>query len=967
VTISGDVKLSVLPTLMAKAETVTIANGDGFSDQAFATMDSLQAKVKLWPLFKKQVEITEFKLVNPTISLEKTKDGRVNWAFGDEQAKPVKSTDTEFARDGRYTDLQIALGTFSLENGTINYSDASSNTNYDLGTVNMKLTMPGLDKPVSARGDLVVNDVPVDIEFDLDTPKAFLNGEAAPVMFKLKSSLGNISAKGKFTPSTRITFDVDFDADIPSTSKLDSFLNQNNPYGALTETAKLKGNLVFDGQSIVGTGTQLFLKSDLISTDFSGDFTAGTVPSASGDLKINIANVPGLQNALGMSIPQLAAFDTVDLTTSLNSDGKVTTAKNLAIDIKGDNITANYKGAAVFDNALSLAGHFEANSPSLTALLSKLGMGNVPGAQVLGDLTLNSKINGVVDALTFEELNFKTKGEYLTASYVGGIKTGKATTLNGMFDVSAASLKSLADTGGFALPYSDALGALKASGSVSGSVDALNISGLKAALTDGLLNLDIAGDVTTGKTPGYSGLVNLDIPSVRKLAEITGAKLPPNTEVGDVYGPLSISGQAAANPSQVKFTNAKIGFDALQASGNFSASLAGKPNLKGVLDMPGLDIRPYQASIYANRPKGIQPWSEAPLNLAFLNLFDANFTLTTPNIITTTMEMGQSTINTTVNNGRLKTTIPDVSLYGGQGKLDMELNAAGSVPQVALDFTLNNVNGQGLLGAVAGFTKLTGNTGTTMSIKGAGKSQAEIMRSLRGDGNFELAEGVVSGVDLEQFINNLSNLNSLLQTRNLPAGIGPAYNTPFKKLNGLFSIKNGVVTVGDFSLTANSVLAEGAGTLDIGRQKVDFSLRPRLKDGQGQFKGLAGFGIPIKLSGDFGGVRAGLDTDLVSKIIAARAKAEVQSRITNQLGGELGGVIGGLLGNPQASTQEPDKAQAPQDPLGSLLGNILGGEKKAEPENTPESKEEDAPKQENEKKEETDPLEKALKGLFGPD
>ena len=218
VTIAGEVKLSILPTIMAKADRVTIANEDGFSDQPFATMDSLQARVKLWPLFRKQVEISEFKLVNPTISLEKTKDGWVNWDFGVEQAETANSTHTGFARDGRYTDLQIALGTFSLENGTVNYRDAFKGTKYDLNSVNMKLTMPGLDKPVMAKGDLVVNDMPVDIEFNLDTPKSFLNGKTTPVVFKLKSSLGNLTAKGVFTPSKLVTFDVDIDADIPSTS-----------------------------------------------------------------------------------------------------------------------------------------------------------------------------------------------------------------------------------------------------------------------------------------------------------------------------------------------------------------------------------------------------------------------------------------------------------------------------------------------------------------------------------------------------------------------------------------------------------------------------------------------------------------------------------------------------------------------------------------------------------------------------
>ena len=962
VQIAGDVKLSVFPTLMAKADLVTIANAEGFSEQAFATMDSLEAKVKLWPLFKKQVEINAFTLVNPKISLEKTKDGQVNWTFSDETEKPAQQAEGAFARDGRYTDLQISLGKFALENGSINYSDAVSGANYDVKAVNMKLSMLGLDKPVQAKGDLVVNDMPIDIEVKLATPEAFLNGDAAPVVLKFKSDLINLSANGRFTPSSIITFDVDFNADIPSTSKLDAFLKQDNPYGALTEAARIKGNLAFDGLNMVGTGTQVYLKSDILTTDFTGDFSAGGIPSAAGDLKINVADLKKLQDALGMAIPQLVAFSTVDISTTLNTGGKVTNANNVAVGIKGDGITANYTGAAKFDNALSLAGDFSANSPSIADLLPKLGVNGLNAANIFGDLALSGKVNGMVDALTLDDLDFKTKGGDLVASYAGQVKLGKDMAFDGRFDASSTSLKSLATSGNIALPYADALGAMKASGTLKGPMSSLTVSDVKAALTDGMLNLDFEGKLTTGKALSYDGLVKLDIPSLRQLAAVGGTTLAADTDAGQVYGAVSVTGQAKGDMAKASFNGANIKFDDLVGSGDFNANLTNKPYITANLDMQGLDIRPYQAAMYANRPAGVQPWSEEPLNMSFLKLFDGVSTLNTPNIIMSSMEMGQSTIKTTVKNGVLKTNIPNVSLYGGKGTLDMELNAAGAIPTVALDFALNDVNGQGLLGAVANFTKLSGNTGTTMSIKGAGRSQAEIMRSLSGDGNFELAEGVVTGVDVEQFTSNFSGIDSILQTRALPAGIGPSYNTPFDKIAGLFTVKNGVVTIGDFALTADNVLAEGAGNLDLGQQRVDFSLRPRLKDG----KGLAGFGIPIKFSGDFGGIKAGLDSDIMTKIVAARAKAELQNQLSNQVGGDLGGIIGGLLGTPQAEPE--DKTQKPalqaEDPLADLLGGLFGDEK-ADTEPKPEDTEEEE-KKEDEKKEE-DPLEKALKDLFGGD
>ncbi len=982
VQIAGDVKLYIFPSLAAKAETVTIANAEGFSDQAFATMDSLKANVKLMPLFKKQVEIKSFTLVNPKISLEKNKDGNVNWVFGDEVPKPAQTTPKQaqtdkgaFARDGRYTDLKLSLGKFTLDNGIINYADEQSGAHYNLTDVNMRLSMPGLDQPVNANGNMVLNDIPMDIELMLDTPEAFLNGNDAPVKLNFKSDLINVSANGRFTPSSIVTFDLDFDADIPSTTKLDTFLQQKSPYGALTETARIKGNLAFDGINMVGKGTQISLKSDIMSTDFSGDFSAGGIPSAAGELIINIKDIKKLQDTLGMAIAQLQAFNTVALITNLDTDGKVTRAKNLIIDIKGENITAHYNGEAKFDNALSLDGNFNAASPSISALLPKLGVQGLKAANIVGDLAVSGTVNGVVDALTIDNLDFKTKGGDLDAGYTGQVKLGEDMSFNGRFNASTSSLKNLAANGNIPLPYADALGSMKANGNIKGPITSLAIAEIKAVLSDGLLNLDFDGSFKTGKALGYDGFVKLDIPSLRKLAALDGIILAADTEVGQVYGPVSVAGQTKGNLVNASINGASINFDNLVGNGDFTANLSNKPNIIGNLTMQGLDLRPYQAAMYANRPKGVQPWSEDPLDLSFLKLFDGQFTLNTPNLLLNTMEMGQSTIKTTVKNGVLKSNIPNVNLYGGKGTLDMELNGTSTVPQVAMDFTLNNVNGQGLLGAVANFTKLSGNTGTTMSIKGSGRSQAEIMRSLSGKGNFELAEGIVTGVDVEKFTSNFSDISSLLQSRALPAGIGPSYNTPFNKLAGLFTVKNGVVTIGDFALTANNVLAEGAGQLDIGQQNVDFSLRPRLKDG----KGIAGFGIPIKFSGNFGGVKAGLDSDLMTKIVAARAKAELQNQLTNQVGGELGGVIGGLLGTPQTNSQKTKQTQQTQkpanatqkpttqtqDPLSGLLGDLLGDNTSDTDAKPKESEGKEQEKEEQEKQKEEDPFAKALNDLLG--
>jgi len=188
-------------------------------------------------------------------------------------------------------------------------------------------------------------------------------------------------------------------------------------------------------------------------------------------------------------------------------------------------------------------------------------------------------------------------------------------------------------------------------------------------------------------------------------------------------------------------------------------------------------------------------------------------------------------------------------------------------------------------------------------------------------------------------------LDQALTARTLPGGIGPSHVTKFKDILGLFTIENGVASVGKFSLDGAGVLAEGAGQIDLGNQRIDFSLRPRLTGKSAS--DLAAFGIPIQVKGGFGNVKVGLDSDLLGQIVAERARSKAASLIKKEVGGGLGNI-----GSPEASS-----APTGQDPVSTILGGILGSNQaptnQQPQQQTPPSKKEE-PK-----------LEDALLSIFG--
>jgi len=321
--------------------------------------------------------------------------------------------------------------------------------------------------------------------------------------------------------------------------------------------------------------------------------------------------------------------------------------------------------------------------------------------------------------------------------------------------------------------------------------------------------------------------------------------------------------------------------------------------------------------------------------------------------------------------GILTANMPNVALYGGLGRMIATLDGSGTEAKVSLDIGLNDINSNSFLASAAGFTQAEGDLGSSFKITGRGTSQAAIMQSLNGAGDFKLVDGQISGVDLPTL---LTGLDQALTSRQVPSGIGPSQITKFNDIIGLVKIENGVASINKFSLQGLGVLAEGSGQIDLGNQTIDFGLRPRLTGESAS--NIAAFGIPIEIKGGFGSAKVGLDTDMLGRIAAERARVKASSLIKEQVGGTVGDILGGVVGGTPSGTQpgtsETETQTTPpkktEEVVGDILGGLLGGgtapqQAPSDPAPNTETKQEEPEAKEPETKEPS--VEDALLGLFG--
>lgn len=400
----------------------------------------------------------------------------------------------------------------------------------------------------------------------------------------------------------------------------------------------------------------------------------------------------------------------------------------------------------------------------------------------------------------------------------------------------------------------------------------------------------------------FTGEVSVDIPSLRQLAAATGAELPPSGVAGvEVYERVSISGTASGDPESVAFSDARIAFDDLEGTGDLQVALSGpRPVLNGRLDMGVIDITPYAPAAPESEtgaggasggaePAPLPPWSDDPLDLSALTLADVQFDMGVEGLVFGDITLGEGRVAVALADGRLTAALQRLDAYEGALSGEVSVNAAGATPQFGLDLTLEGVQAGPLLSDAAGFTRAEGQADMTMEVAGRGRSMAALMNGLSGAGAFTFTDGRIRGVNLNEAA---SAIEQILDGRLPdPRGFGSDQSTDFSALSGTFAIADGIARTTDLALENPVIVMEGEGVVDLGDQRVDLRLSPRLI--AAPRSDLADIPVPLRISGPWNDVSTGLDNERAQSLLGDYLQGEVRRAV----GGAVQDALGSLFDN----------------------------------------------------------------------
>lgn len=158
--------------------------------------------------------------------------------------------------------------------------------------------------------------------------------------------------------------------------------------------------------------------------------------------------------------------------------------------------------------------------------------------------------------------------------------------------------------------------------------------------------------------------------------------------------------------------------------------------------------------------------------------------------------------------------------YGGNMKSDVIVDANHAQPQFNVNAAIRNIQLCSFLKDLINQQKISGTANLTLKVTAQGLGAKSALRSLKGNVKFNVQNGILHGIDLPYYIRAGK---SLLKKQPLPTK-SEAQQTDFGTLTGTGTINRGILSNRDLKLVSPHLEAEGRGTVDLVKERLDYDL-----------------------------------------------------------------------------------------------------------------------------------------------
>lgn len=433
-----------------------------------------------------------------------------------------------------------------------------------------------------------------------------------------------------------------------------------------------------------------------------------------------------------------------------------------------------------------------------------------------------------------------------------------------------------------------------------------NAVSLDASIGD--LDALLAGDITTVEaqfnaagnavsfdgrasiTPELQGQMSADLPDPDAFMAALGLA-PAGAPSGMLQGDITFTKDQLFSLRDGKANVAGNAFSA-----DADVDLSGKPFVTANIQAGAFDLEAFTGSGSADAETADAGWSKAPIDASALALFDGTISLSAQSIATGTLNFGASRMKIDVEDARAVATLEQLNGYDGVITGQFVANNRSGL-SVGGKVTVAGMELQGLLTDFADVDRFTGKADAQLGFLASGNSLHSIMNSMKGDGNLSVGRGTIAGIDLDQLF------------RGTPSG----GTTVFDNMTASWTITDGVLSNEDLLMDLPNVKAEGAGTVGLGAQTIDYTFTPQVKSSTD-----SGLAIPVRIKGLWSGPKIWPDLEAVVNQNFQEEKKQLEEKAKQAVADKLG------VAAEEGQSLEDAAREKLENEAGKQLLNLLG-------------------------------------------
>jgi AsmA protein len=349
----------------------------------------------------------------------------------------------------------------------------------------------------------------------------------------------------------------------------------------------------------------------------------------------------------------------------------------------------------------------------------------------------------------------------------------------------------------------------------------LQLSGLVAELAGAKLSGTLTGAEILD-APRITGPLRLEPVVLREWLPKLGVTLPTARDPA-VFSKLSFASNLALTKSSMELNDLTLQLDDTTAKGMLGIADFTAKALRFDLNVDKLNADRYlppPVEGATKKAEADQPKQATPIPVAALRALNARGQIQIAEAVFSDIKFSKLRLGINARDGKVRLNPSEASMYGGQYRGDIGIDATGPSARVSLDEHISDIDFAPLFKDFFKTNRVSGKGTANIKVTGTGKTTDDIVNTLEGAIDFKVADGALEGTDLWY---EIRRARAVIKQQPIPERTGTP-RTPFSALQGTGSVKSGVLTNNDLDVSTQYLKVGGQGSVDLPKNTLDYRL-----------------------------------------------------------------------------------------------------------------------------------------------